>query len=278
MAGSIKDRLSKAVSGDSGLDFDPLARDEVQFVRIRLADIETDPEQPRKELGDLTDLMQSIQEHGLIHPIVVEPLDNRRYRILAGERRFSACKLAGLEIIPSLVRTIEEHQRLAFQLTENLTRKDLDPFEEAQGYRRLMDEFNLTQEEVGRRVGKSQPVVNETLRILDLPQKFVEDYRTSDKLSKSLLLEITKQPPEDWAQLWQSAKQGLLTVKKVRELKPKREPQSETTQPAAGKKNKTVFSTHHDASVIVQSLTDTITHQQTIQALREALQKAEGKD
>lgn len=225
MALTIKDKLSRAVSGQGGLGFDPLGRDEVRLAQLRVEDIEADSDQPRKDLGDLSELVLSIQEHGLIHPIVVEPLDNKRYRVIAGHRRFAACQEAGLKMLPAIVRTIEEQQKLAFQLTENLTRKDLSPIEEALGYKRLMDEFNFTQDEVAQKVGKKQPTINEVLRLLDLPPVIIENYRTSDNVPKSVLLEIAKQPTSDrQVMLWERAKKGQLTVKQARQEKaPKRE-------------------------------------------------------
>src|SRR6185436_14273841 len=93
----------------------------------------------------------------------------------------------GMATIPALIRTVHDHQRLELQLVENLHRKDLNPFEEAQGFKRLIEEFNLTQEQVGQRVSKSVASVNQTLRILDLPEMIRQNFQTSEKISKSVL-------------------------------------------------------------------------------------------
>ncbi len=197
---------------------------------LPLAQIETDPNQPRKDLGDLSDLKASIDAVGLVQPIIVTVVGYERYRIIAGERRFTAAREVGLTKIPAIVRTAEEHQRLELQIVENLHRKDLNPFEEGFSYQRLMDEFGLTQEQVAQRLGRSQESVNETIRLLTLPERVRDEYRTSDKASKSLLLEIARQSAEEQLALWEQAKQGELTVRKLRERR-ERSPQRGQRRP-----------------------------------------------
>ena len=197
-------------------DFNPLAPPRDTLTDLPLEQIEPDPKQPRRDLGDLTDLKASIASVGLVQPIIVTILDYNRYRLVAGERRFTAVKELALPKIAAIVRTIEEHHLLEVQIIENLHRKDLTPFEEAHSYRRLMEEFGLNQEALARRIGKTQASVSELLRLLDLPPNIIQDYRTSDKISKSLLLEIAKSPPLDQERLWEEAKNGQLTVRKVR--------------------------------------------------------------
>lgn len=187
---------------------------------IPLSQIEPDPNQPRRDLGDLTELSASIRELGIIQPVIVSIVGYERFRIVAGERRFTAAGLAGLSKIPAIVRTAEEHQRLEIQLVENLHRKDLNPFEEAESYRRLIAEFNLTHDQLGKRLGKSQGTVTEILNILSLPEQIQKEARQSDgaggRMSKSLLQEIARRPASDQLRLWESAKRGELTVRKVR--------------------------------------------------------------
>jgi ParB family chromosome partitioning protein len=197
-------------------EFSPLAPSRDTLTDLPLEQIEPDPKQPRRDLGDLTDLKASIASVGLVQPIIVTILDYNRYRLVAGERRFTAAKELSLPRIAAIVRTIEEHKLLEVQIIENLHRKDLTPFEEANGYRRLMEEFGLNQEALARRIGKTQASVSELLRLLDLPLDIIQDYRTSDKISKSLLLEIAKSPSQDQERLWEEAKKGQLTVRKVR--------------------------------------------------------------
>lgn len=134
---------------------------------LKLRDIEPNPEQPRKNFDKekLEALAESIKEHGLIQPIVVKPADNGMYVIVAGERRWRASKLAGLKEVPCVEGDYNEKQVMELALVENLQREDLNPIEEAEGYRKLMDTFGLTQEEVSVRVGKSRSAVANALRL-----------------------------------------------------------------------------------------------------------------
>ncbi len=217
---SLKTRFQKIAEGKTTLGFDPLANDTTRLAQLRVADIDRDPRQPRKDVGDISDLKHSIREHGLVQPIVVSPLDQSRYLLIAGERRLTAASQLGLTTVPALIRTVHDHQRLEIQLIENLHRKDLNPFEEAQGFKRLIEEFNLTQEQVARQVAKSVASINQTLRILDLPDIIRENFQTSEKISKSVLLEIAKHSSvEQQMTLWKQAKKGELTVKLARQQK-----------------------------------------------------------
>ena len=190
------------------------------LTQIPIEQIRPDPLQPRKDMGDLTDLKASIVSVGILQPILVSVVGYEDYLIIAGERRYTAAKELGLEKIPAVVRTVEEHHRLELQIIENLHRKDLNALEEAESYQHLIDEFKYTQEELGKRLGKSQVSISETLKILALPAIVHEEYRTSDRISKSLLLEIAKQPDRtDQLSMWEQAKAGQLTVKKARQLK-----------------------------------------------------------
>jgi len=276
MASTLSERLRQAADGERRLEFDPLAPEEGSVVSIRLADIEPDPDQPRKDVGDLAELAASIKTHGVINPIIVRPVGNGRFRIIAGERRFRASREAGLEHVRATVRTLEEQSQLEIQLIENLHRKDLNPFEEAGVYRRLMDEFGLTQEQMAKRVGRSQVSINESLRLLQLPEGFRNDYRTSDKVSKSVLVEIAKESDaSQQSALLERARTGGLTVREAREWK--RGPGHPRT--SEGSKPKRVFDTDHDATVIVQATTPgPMTRRQVAAALEQALRRAEADE
>ncbi|MEI6432300.1 MAG: ParB/RepB/Spo0J family partition protein [bacterium] len=190
------------------------------LTELLLTQIEPDPEQPRRDLGDLSELAASIREVGVIQPIIVTVVGYERYRILAGERRFSATRQAGLERIPALVRSVDEQRQLEIQLVENLHRKDLNPLEEALTYQRLLSEFRLTHEELGRRLGKTQVSVTETLKALDLPEQIQREILSPERIgrevSKSVLLEISRRPRSEQLRLWEEAKRGELTVRKIR--------------------------------------------------------------
>ena len=136
-----------------------------------LDDIEPNHYQPRKEMDDdaLRQLAASIGEKGILQPLVVRPKEEGGYELIAGERRWRAARLAGLQEVPVLVKDVSHSDRLELALIENIQRQNLNPMEEAEAYYRLMTEFSLTQEEVAKRVGKERPTVANTLRLLQLP-------------------------------------------------------------------------------------------------------------
>jgi ParB family chromosome partitioning protein len=141
-------------------------------ITVRLSQVEPNSSQPRRQFDEaaLQELADSIAEHGVLQPIVVRPLESGGYQIIAGERRWRASRLAGLTEVPVIVREADDKVTMELALIENLQREDLNVLEEAEGYRALMDLYGLTQEEAAKRLGKSRPVVANTLRILTLPQ------------------------------------------------------------------------------------------------------------
>lgn len=155
--------------------FDPTAAQDEQVSdlrNIRLDEIVPDPDQPRRNFDELAldELSASIKAHGILQPIVVRPHQGG-YMIVAGERRYRAAERAGLEKIPVLVRTLSNQHKLELSLIENLQRRDLNPLETATAYLKLRDQFNLTLDEIGERVGgKSVSAVSNTLRLLRLPE------------------------------------------------------------------------------------------------------------
>lgn len=147
---------------------------------LRIADISPDREQPRKSFDDeaLTELAASIEKHGVLQPIVVRSVPAGGYKIVAGERRWRAARLAGLKEIPAIVREITDAEAMEIALIENLQREDLDPVEEAMGYRQLMERCDYTQETAAKTLGKSRSAVANSLRILKLPGEALEMLRT----------------------------------------------------------------------------------------------------
>ena len=152
-------------------------------VGIRLSEIEPNPRQPRQDFDPLAleELAQSIRENGVITPITLRKTGDT-YQIIAGERRWRASRLAGLTEIPAIVLDVDEDAAYALALIENLQREDLNPMEEAEGYRRLTQELGLTQEQAAQRVGRSRPAVANALRLLSLP-KSVETLLRDKQLS-----------------------------------------------------------------------------------------------
>jgi len=157
---------------------------------IALRDIVANPDQPRQRFDEesLASLAASIAEHGILQPVLVTHAPGG-YQLVAGERRFRAAQMAGLERIPAIVRTVDEQQRLALALVENLQRTDLNAIDEARAFRRLADEFGLTQEEIGARMGRSRPAVANTLRLLEASaavRAAVEDGRVSEGHARAI--------------------------------------------------------------------------------------------
>ena len=156
---------------------------EGEIVEIPVGRIEPAPFQARQEFNEeaLAELAASIAEHGVMQPVIVRPLAGERYQLIIGERRWRASQQAGLEKIPALVRDVDDLTSSEMMLVENLQREDLNPLEEANAYKRLTVEFQLTQEEIARRVGKSRPFIANSLRLLQLPGEI------QDLLSRGLL-------------------------------------------------------------------------------------------
>jgi ParB family chromosome partitioning protein len=155
----------------------PSAGQEVggEVLELSLAEILPNPLQPRTDINDeqIAELADSIRKVGVLQPIIVRP-DATGYQIIAGERRWRAARAAGLERVPVRVMTTTETEALALALIENLQREDLNPIEEARGYRRLINEYKMTQSELADRVSKSRSAVTNTLRLLDLPEDIQE--------------------------------------------------------------------------------------------------------
>lgn len=155
---------------------------EASVSHVRLSDIDVDPHQPRKtfEPQALESLSQSIMEHGVLQPIVLLPAGIGRYTIIAGERRFRAARMAGLSEIPAIVMDVSPQQAKEIALIENLQREDLDPVEVAQGYKNLMEGFNLTQDEISKKLSIPRSSVANSLRILHLPKDVLELVKTGE--------------------------------------------------------------------------------------------------
>ena len=151
-------------------------------VNVRLSDIEPNRNQPRKNFDEeaVEELAESIKKHGLIQPIVVCPKSNGTYSIIAGERRWRACRKAELESVPVIIKDIDDKSIMELALVENLQREDLNAVEEALGYKTLIDTYNMKQEEVAESVGKSRSTVANALRLLSLNEKELEALRNGE--------------------------------------------------------------------------------------------------
>ena len=185
-------------------------------VEVRLSEIEPNRDQPRKvfDEGALSELSESIKQHGLIQPLLVRPTKDGRYQIIAGERRWRASRMAGLSSVPVVIREMDDIKAAEIALIENLQREDLNPIEEAKGFKNLIDNFGMTQEEIAVSVGKSRSAVANALRLLGLTPDEM------DLLSKNIITSgharalLAKSDPEVRALALNAAKNGA----SVREL------------------------------------------------------------
>ena len=187
---------------------------------IALDKIYPNPDQPRRTFDEeaLAELSQSIRDHGVISPITLRRDANRRYMIIAGERRFRAAKMAGLDAIPAYIRTAKDEQVMEWALIENIQREDLDAIEIALAYQRLMDEYHLTQERMSERVGKKRATVANYLRLLKLPAEIQLGIKEK-KIDMGHARAILGSPsPEQQLVLYKRILQNGLSVRKVEEI------------------------------------------------------------
>lgn len=143
---------------------------------LQISEIEPNRNQPRREFDEeaLSELAESIAQHGVLQPILVRPVGTEFYQIVAGERRWRASRMAGLREVPVVIRELTDNEVMEIALIENLQREDLSPVEEAKGYKALMDTYSMTQDDVAKSVGKSRSSVSNSLRILSLPETVIE--------------------------------------------------------------------------------------------------------
>ena len=201
---------------------------------LRLSQIEPDKSQPRKHFEEeaLNQLAESIKAHGLIQPILVAPIGEARYRIIAGERRWRACRLAGLEEIPALIREYSPREISEISLVENLQREDLNPVEEALGYRNLMELYGMTQEQIAETVSKSRPAIANALRLLALPEPLLEQLRSGALSAGHARALLSVEDAEGRQALADKIIAEGLSVRQAEELA-KKTKKEEKTHPAA---------------------------------------------
>lgn len=200
-------------------DSSSVSAEESGISTVRLSEIEPNLSQPRKEFDEeaLNELADSISAHGILQPLLIRPTKNGMYQIVAGERRWRAARLAGLSEVPALIRELSDEETDQMALIENLQREDLNAVETAEGYRRLMDKYGMTQEQLSVAVGKSRPAVANTLRILNLPEEILP-LVSSGKLSAGHAKAILSAPEEKRAELAKMIVSGELSVREAEKL------------------------------------------------------------
>ena len=208
-----------------GLDllFSDNAVNENNITELKLTEIEPNRNQPRKQFDEaaLQELADSISQYGLLQPITVRPMSNLSYQIVAGERRWRASRLAGLETVPVIIREMSDIECMEIAMIENLQREDLNPVEEALGYKQLLESFDMTQEQVAQAVGKSRSAVANSLRLLALGEdilSLLQDGKITSGHARALLAIEDIAERENAAQL---AVNGA-TVRDIEKLSSKR--------------------------------------------------------
>ena len=234
MAPKKKNGLGK---GLDALFIDNSTEDVKSAVKLGINEIEPKRDQPRKTFDEaaLSELADSIALHGVIQPLLVRPISDGGYQLIAGERRWRASRLAGLTEVPVVIREMTDSEAMELALIENLQREDLNPIEEAEGYKLLMDTYSLTQEQAAERVGKSRPAVANAMRLLALPSE-VLDLIKEGRISsghgrtllglndKSIMLKLCSEIEEKQPSVRQleSIVKALNNPKKDKEDKPKK--------------------------------------------------------
>lgn len=189
----------------------------LETVVLRLSELEPNRGQPRRQFDQsaLEELASSIREVGIIQPIIVRNIAGGGYQIVAGERRWRAAQMAGLQEVPVVIRELSDQDVAEYALIENLQREDLNAMELAEGYRNLIEEYGMTQEQVAARVGKSRPVIANAVRLLELPQPVQAMLRSGELTAGHAKVMIGMSSDEDIIQLAQNAVRRGMTVREV---------------------------------------------------------------
>ncbi len=190
-----------------------------RILEVPIDKVSRNPHQPRLTFdhAELEDLISSIREHGVLQPIIVTPQTDGTYQLIAGERRLRASTIAGLKTIPAIARDATELQKLELAIIENVQRADLNPIEEARAYQRLIDEFGMTQDDVGKKMGKSRPQVGNIVRLLNLPAE-IQQALVEKKISSSNGRTLLSLPTDvERLKLFHAMIDGNFTVRQTEE-------------------------------------------------------------
>ena len=241
---------------------------------IRVDEIRPNPDQPRKALGDLRELTESVREKGVLEPLLVRFIAREGcFYIISGERRYHAARAAGLREVPCIEKTVDDAETLEIALIENIQRKDLTPFEEADGLQRLASQFEYTHEDMAKKIGRARSSVTETLSLLNIPESLRKKCVENGVTSKSLLLQIARQPTEKkMIEMFQRILQGGLTRDEAR-----RERREEQKGPQRPQPFIFHFEPQNDAFKFrIQFKKSHVSRDELISTLREILSQLEG--
>lgn len=210
--------------------------DEASVSTMKISQIEPNKSQPRTKFDEepLRELADSIREHGVIQPLIVRPLEQGGYQIVAGERRWRAARMAGLGEVPVIVRELNDDQTLEIAIIENLQREDLNAIELALGYKALIDHHGMTQEQVADKLGKSRPVIANTIRLLLLPPTVIEHVRTGKVSQGHAKALLALENPALMEQCSEKIVHGGLLVRDIEKLARERKIAKDDTIPSEG--------------------------------------------
>jgi ParB family transcriptional regulator, chromosome partitioning protein len=243
---------------------------------IPVENIRPNPDQPRKQLGDLRELTDSIREKGVLEPLLVRFIAREDcFYIISGERRYHASRAAGLREVPCIEKNADDAETLEIGLIENLQRKDLTPFEEAEGLDRLGTQFEYTHDDIARKIGRARTSVTETLSLLHIPETLRKKCTENGIVSKSLLLQVARQPTEKkMLEMIQRIMQGGLTRDEA-----KRERQDQVTGPQKPQPFMFQFEPESEEFKFrIQFRKSHVSRDELIRTLRGILSQLEGSD
>ena len=243
---------------------------------IPVEQIRPNPDQPRKALGDLRELTESIRVKGVLEPLLVRFVPREDcYYIISGERRYHAARAAGLRELPAIEKVADDAETLEIALIENIQRKDLTPFEEADGLQRLADQFDYTHEDVAKKIGRARSSVSETLLLRNIPEPIRKKCVEHGLLSKSLLLQIAKQQTEKkMLEMFARILQGGLTRDEARKERAEEKTGPQRPQPF-------VFQYEPENETFkfrLQFRKSSVSRDELIRTLREILAQLEGTE
>ena len=238
---------------------------------IAIEELQPNADQPRKDRGDLRGLIDSVREKGVLEPLLVRHLpESGRYLIIAGERRYHAARAAGLREVPCIEKDADDSETLELALIENLQRKDLTPFEEADGVHALGDRLGLTHDEIAKRVGKSRPTITELFSLRAIPDEIKALCIEQGILSKSQLLQVARQPSEGkMRNLIRLFALGMMNRDQARE---ERQP-AKKTKPAVFR----FVPPAKDFKLTLQFRKNSVQRQEVIQALKRIIESLEAE-
>lgn len=220
-------------------------------VTLRLTEIEPNREQPRKTFDQkaLDELAESIKKNGVLQPLLVRPLSDGSYQLVAGERRWRASRIAGLTEVPVIIKDMTDEQAMEIALIENLQREDLNPIEEAEGLQLLISRYNLTQDEAAARVGRSRPAVANSLRLLKLPDEILEMTKTGDISAGHARALLGFSSKEEMMQTAKEIKDKDLSVREIE----KRIQESQKPEKKSARKKKTADVFYSEAELALSN-------------------------